>query len=199
MEPKRLAADVASGAGRFSLAAELHRRCRLSRAATAIFLKLPPIVWKLPLIATATTSASWVGSGRSTDHSPLSDWALIGALPEQRHATTTTEASKIRTLGQWRTPFVDRPKRLHILLSFQLDRLEKIVVVGLARQAARYCLAIIDRVFVTLPVSGTCLATPACAARQVWPRLRRNGALYRCGNRDWPHYRHTPHAAHVQR
>jgi hypothetical protein len=44
-------------------------------------------------------------------------------VPEQRHAMTTTEASEIRTLGQWRTPSFDRPKRLHILLSFQLDRL----------------------------------------------------------------------------
>jgi hypothetical protein len=56
-----------------------------------------------------------------------------------------------------------------------------------------------DSEVITLPLAGICLANPACAARQAWPRFRRNGASYRCGSRDWPHYKRIPHAARVQR
>jgi len=51
----------------------------------------------------------------------------------------------------------------------------------------------------TMPPAGICLANLACAARQVWPRFRRNGASYRCGSRGWSHYKRIPHAARMQR
>jgi hypothetical protein len=34
------------------------------------------------------------------------------------------------------------------------------------------------------PIEGIYLANPACAARQVWPWLRRNVESYRCESRD---------------